>query len=714
MKRRKVILLYLIILVFSINLNAIQKVWENNNLYTFSLGKPVNISIDSDGKMILTPKLSLITKVEDDYIVDIVESNDVLYIAGGSTGKIFKFEKGELSVLTQFKGERILCLAKFPGGILVGVAPTGKVYRIKNDGTKTEFFNSNTNYIWSILELKGSYYILTGKDPKLIKVSMLRKSEVLFSSRASHLTRLTRFGENSLLFGETPTGIVYKYDLDSGKMSIVYDTPGQEITGIDVSRDNKIHITSVYLSGAKLPTLMTMPLKNKKVEDKKATDLNETLNNKKNLIPSGVPKYRSKGTGAMMFRVGVNGDLEEIWSVKKNFILDSYYNKKIGWIVAFDTNGLVLKLEQEKLPGLFLKINNNTIVRIKEENKKIYILTGFPGEVYLLDTTTSSSGYIESDVLDAGTSGNWGRLFWESIIPQNTSVKFYTRSGNSEKPGDYWEDWKGPYAKSGARILSSSARFLQWKVEMTTSGLLRVSPEVSSVKVTFTEKNIKPIIISLNVTPPEFSMLIPKTSINSRQDTVFSPSAFSSSSYMPMKNTSGVIKVTWACIDDNFDSLIYSVYIRNINSSNWVLMAENLTVSPYEFDANYFDDGEYQIQLVVSDIPSHNKDNALENVQISNKFIVDNTPPKISKMKSLAFLNLRVSDTYSDIARLDYQVDFKDWKSIVSDDEILDSKIEFFTLNLYHLKGGKHFILVRAIDKQGNAAYFRTTLDFSK
>ncbi|MCK4665156.1 hypothetical protein KAU33_00300 [Candidatus Dependentiae bacterium] len=713
MKQRKVILLYLIILVFSINLNAIQKVWENDNLHTFSLGKPVNISIDSDGKMSLTPKLNLVTKVEDNYIVDVVESNDILYIAGGSTGKIFKFEKGELSVLTQFTGERILCLAKFPDGILVGVAPTGKVYRIKSDGTKTEFFNSNTNYIWSILEIKGSYYILTGKDPKLIKVSILRKSEVLFSSKASHLTRLTRFGENSLLFGETPTGIVYKYDIKSGKISILYDTPGQEVTGIDVSNDNKILITSVYLSGAKLPTLMTMPLINKKVVDKKETDLNEALTNKKILPPSGVPKYRSKGTGAMMFRVGINGNLEEVWSVKKNFILDSYFNRKFGWIVAFDTNGLVLKLEPEKLPGLFLKINNNTIVRIKEENKRIYILTGFPGEVYLLDSTISTSGYLESDVLDAGTSGDWGRIFWESITLQDTGVRIYTRSGNSENPGDYWEDWRGPYEKSGARILSSSARFLQWKIELT-SGTLKVSPEVSSVKVTFTEKNIKPIIMSLKVTPPEFSMLIPKTSVNSRQETIFTPSTYSSSPSMPMKNTSGIIKVTWACVDDNFDSLVYSVYIRNINTGKWTIMSENLAGSPYEFDANYFDDGEYQVKLVVSDIPSHNKDNALENVQISNKFIIDNTPPKITKLKSISFLNLRVSDTHSDIARLDYQIDFKDWKSIVSDDEILDSKIEFFTLNLYHLKGGKHFILVRAIDKQGNAGYYRTTLDFGK
>ena len=83
MKQRKVILLYLIILVFSINVSAIQKVWENDNLHTFSLGKPVNISIDSDGKMSLTPKLNLITKVEDNYIVDVVESNDILYFGGG-------------------------------------------------------------------------------------------------------------------------------------------------------------------------------------------------------------------------------------------------------------------------------------------------------------------------------------------------------------------------------------------------------------------------------------------------------------------------------------------------------------------------------------------------------------------------------------------------------------------------------------------------------
>jgi len=86
---------------------------------------------------------------------------------------------------------------------------------------------------------------------------------------------------------------------------------------------------------------------------------------------------------------------------------------------------------------------------------------------------------------------------------------------------------------------------------------------------------------------------------------------------------------------------------------------------------------------------------------------VDNTPPQVRVLRQTvtaggAEVVFEVEDSTSPLRSAETSIDGKEWKDLVSDDGIVDSRKETFTLRFSKLEAGEHIVSVRAYDTAGN------------
>jgi hypothetical protein len=92
---------------------------------------------------------------------------------------------------------------------------------------------------------------------------------------------------------------------------------------------------------------------------------------------------------------------------------------------------------------------------------------------------------------------------------------------------------------------------------------------------------------------------------------------------------------------------------------------------------------------------------------LSAPFWVDNTPPEIEVLKQTVTgftteVQFAAEDSTSPLRSAETSLDGQDWHDVLSDDGIVDSRKETFTLKLTQLAPGEHVLVLRASDTAGN------------
>ena len=91
----------------------------------------------------------------------------------------------------------------------------------------------------------------------------------------------------------------------------------------------------------------------------------------------------------------------------------------------------------------------------------------------------ATDGTLVSCAIDAEETTAWGNLTWAGDFPAGTTVAAETRSSAD---GVIWSAWSTPLTTSGSPITSPAARYLQYRLTLSTTNPL-VSPEVHQVLV---------------------------------------------------------------------------------------------------------------------------------------------------------------------------------------------------------------------------------------
>jgi hypothetical protein len=743
-------------LVASLSFAEHTRRWRQSSYEEFLKGTAKGVAVRSDGHLELAPKFTLIADADASYLWSLrTDAAGVLYAAGGSPAKVFRFE-GSAKPKTVFESTDLLAQAiafDAKGALYVATSPDGKVYRMSASGEKTVFFETKTKYIWDLAFAQdGTLYVATGDKGQIFAVAPDGKGGLFYASDEAHIKTLAFDAKGNLLAGTEPNGRVLRVTRNAEKSAkrksadeavadgfVVYETAKREATSLTVAQDGTMYVAAI---GEKTRTVGNAP------SAVIATSQGTTT------ITNVSPSAQMQGTpfvafpqaiSSSIYRISTEGVPEEIWSSRDDVVYALGLNADGRLLAGTGNTGSLLVIDGHGVYAQLAKSGSAQITGIsKGANGKVFLCTANPGKVFSLGPEYEAEGTFESQSFDAKLFSQWGRIEWwgapaVSAQSKGTSkeprLEFYVRSGNTEDPGKEWSKWFGPYTTTASQAEAPSARFFQWKAVIHDG---RPGDGIDWVSVAYLQRNVVPVIDGIAMQDAGVRAQAPQViggqpgNVALKQPQAPTPSGVVITSGPAAKFESqpqgtqqrGYQTVLWTAHDDNDDELRYSVYFRGENASEWLLLKDNVDQKFYSWDTTAMPDGAYYLKIVASDAPSNPPAVALKTERESERFEVDNTPPAIEHLEAVAattrngtlpavqsvLVKFSATDPSSSIEKAQYSVDGGEWILLAPTHGISDSRTEAYEFTVPGLAAGEHTIAVRAYDRFENVGAEKTTI----
>jgi hypothetical protein len=704
-------------------------VWRTDRFEDFDRGTPANVSMRSDGILMLAPRFRPLADPQFTYIWAMVEdSKGRLYASGGSPGKVVRITSDPAKPEAEVKIETVLSIKELEvhalavddkDNVYAASSPDPKIYKIAPDGTSSVFCEPKAKYVWSLAwDRAGFLYVATGDKGEIFRVDAKGEMKLFFSTDDLHARSMVLEKRNTpnspLIVGTDPSGLIMRVTPKAdgtGEGFVMYEAGKKEITALTVVESGP-ETGSIYASAvgdkpqraAPLPQFPTpQPFQNV------APPI---------FIPGQNPQPQVAG-GTEVYRIQADGFPRKVWASRDDVIYALGFSPAGKVLMASGNKGKLLQLDSDVLHTALVKAPVTQLTTLLLSSKGVtYVGSGNIGKVFELRREFATEGTFESEVFDTHLFARWGRVSWKNQTPDATTVVLNTRSGNVDDPNRNWSAWSKPYkVKAGQPSDSPGARFLQWKATLaSTDG--KHSPLLDEVEIAYLPKNVAPVVEEVEATPGGYrsnnNVVVP----SNQPQTISLPALGQRNNNQPvamnvfnapmqLNAQHGSQGVRWAAHDDNDDQLVYTVYIRGVNETAWKLLKDRVTDKSYFWDANTFPDGSYVVKVVASDAPSNSDQDALTDEKESPAFIIDNTPPAILNMKAVregrrVRVSFRASDALSVIHRAEYSVDGGDWQFVLPSDQIADSLIEDYSFLTGELTAAEHVIAVRVFDKCEN------------
>lgn len=715
--------------------------WEMTSYGDFIRGRFDGVSLSREGRLSLAPKVETVFTSDQPVIWSMAQGiGGTLYAATGHRGRVYQIDAtGKASLVWTSDQPEVFALAVDRSGILyAGTSPDGKVYRIEN-GKATEYFAPKARYIWSLaVAADGALYVGTGDHGQIYRVTAAGQGEVWYETSQSHITGLAIDSEGRLLAGTEPNGILYRITAKD-KAFVLYDANLPEIRAIVPMTDGTVYAAALGGSVARraqaaqgaqnpttsIPTISTTITVEAAAGDLKAPEVKPTP------VPQ-TPPVAAQPTQVVdvsgveksaVYRINPDNTVETLWSSKDENAYDLLALER-QLLFATDTGGRVYGLSPDRRITLVAQTNESETTRLLPSEHSVLLSTGNLGRIYRLGEKPGAAGSYEAPPHDSGTASRWGSLSWKADLPAGCTVAFRTRSGNSARPDRTWSDWSAPVTDpAGSRITSPNSRYIQWKAEMTGTG--GATPLVNSVTLAYLPQNSPPVIKSINVSMQAVSSqaaakTVASTSTAAYSVTVSDTGDVSSSTAGTATQTLSraslqQFTVSWTADDPDGDRLVYNLYFRPEDGTQWMMLRSALHETSITFDADILADGKYFFRVLASDRESNAPASARDAQLISPPVMIDNTPPAVSVgamryAAGAAHVEFEAADASSALRRAEYSLDAGSWVPVDPVDGVIDSLRERFVLDLSGLAPGEHLLVIRAADSAGNTGLAKVVL----
>lgn len=754
MRLGKAILLLILGFVFVTPTEAVETTfWQVGTFNDLLKGRLEGVSLTKEGRLTLAPESRVVFNPDETLALSLAgDGQNNLYVGTGHQGKVFRVDsqmKGSL-FFTAHEPD-IFALAVAPDGALyVGSSPEGKIYRITPDGKSQVFFDPKSKYIWALeFDAQGRLYAGTGDRGQIFRIEPDGKGKVFFDSKQTHIMCLTRDASGNLLAGSVPNGLIYRISSDA-KAFVLYQSDFEEIHDLAVDDQGRIYAAALGggpgkgvpfmigppTPGAQTPGAVTTVTVTASADD----DLTESARgqappgnsrqgpsfNRPSTLPFNVTALRAPQGHGSLVRILPDSTAETIWSSNNESIFGLALQ---GGRVLFttDEDGRIFQVnpsQDGQNLTLVTETHESLATRLLFQGSNLYVATGNIARLIRLGSALGHEGTYESPVKDTKFVSRWGVLAWRGTVPEGASLKFYTRSGNSDRPDQTWNDWVGPYSNpDGDPIKNAPARYLQWKAVFQESA--QGSPVLDDVTVSYLNQNLPPQIRSLQVsTGDERTGPTASPSASSSTASVMGPTMTITSgpqpgiiSMPPMTGPSAPTPtvLSWQADDPNGDTLVYSIFVKAADEKEWHLLKDQLHPTSFSLDPDALADGRYVARLVASDEESNPSSLVRKDELQSAPFWIDHTPPQVQMetQKTVARgleIHFRAEDETSPLRSAQVSTDGKDWRAIGADDGISDSRAETFTVRLESPAPGEHVVTLRVYDTAGNAGIGKAVL----
>jgi hypothetical protein len=721
--------------------------WEMTSYGDFIRGRFTGVSLSRDGRLSLAPQVDTVFTSDQPVIWAVAEASDgTLYAGSGHRGRVYRIDPaGKSSLLWTAEQPEIFALAvdSAGGAVYAGTSPDGAVYRIEN-GKASEYFAPHARYIWSlVVGPDGALYVGTGGQGKIFRVDGPGHGELYYDTGQSHITGLAVDSQGRLLAGAEPNGILYRISAKD-KAFVLYDSNLPEIRAIVPMPDGTVYAAALGGSvarraqaatqaaqgapGGALPTVTTsITVEAQAAEIKPPEPRQQSPTAAAALAPPppvAPPVVDLSGADkSAVYRINPDNTVETLWSSKEENVYDLLALER-QLLFSTDVDGRIYGLSPDRRVTLIIQTNEGETIRLLPSNHSILAATGDMGRIFRLGETPGSSGSYEAPVHDSGSASRWGGISWHAEAPAGCTLEFRTRSGNSAKPDGAWSEWSAPLANpAGSRISSPNARYIQWKADLTGAG--GATPIVDSVTVAYLPQNSPPVVKSINVVAQSAALAQTVKSGAAQSsspysvtvtDTADSPATSAGTPTQTLtRASSDQISISWQAEDPDGDRLVYNVYFRGEDETQWKLLKSATHDNSLTLESQVFADGRYFFKVVASDREANPPSTAREAQLISSPVLIDNTPPVVAfgtvrRDGATAHAEFEAADAASPLRRAEYSLDAASWTPLEAADGVIDSLRERFTLDLAGLTPGEHLLVVRAADSAGNTGVAKVVL----
>lgn len=721
-------LLFAILLILSllpVSAGAVTpQFWENFSQEELLKGSFNHVSLTPDGKLLMGPAYDVFYDTGQHYIFSLVrDKSGNIFVGTGDEGKVFRVDpQGKGSLYFQSRELNIFAMALDSAGTLyVGTSPDGKVYKVTGPNQATEFCNPETKYIWSmIFDDAGNLYVGTGPNGVIYKVDSSGKKTAFYTCSDAHVRHLAK-QDNRILAGTAPSGLVVQIGPE-GKGFTLIDTPLEEVHALRIDSSGVIYALASSAKG--LGTTLPSSTETTTSGDSTATvtiesvvtAIGERARDTKVVTAPGGEKGVPKSA---VYAITRDGSTETIYSSDDLMAYDAILREDGSLMIAAGPKGRLLSVDTAKQVTVISDTADEDLTCLLAAGNVTYVGASNQGKLYRLEQRRAQGGMFESSILDAGVVSSWGKISWRTVNSAGGTVAISTRTGNTQKADASWSDWSEPYSAPGSQITSPRARYLQWRANF--KGGSTTEDALDGVRIAYLQQNLRPQVISIDVLPfgvelqkqPSLSaggltMVTQATTPDGRS--LNSPRERTRETQeLPPRQVlrPGSQSFTWKAVDENNDSLDYSIFFRGDGESDWKLLAEKIQDNFYSLNAASLPDGTYRIKVMASDAPNNPFDRFLVGELVSDPFTISNTSPKVSiaghkingRRVELQFVS---SVSTGRVATAEFSIDGGEWNLVFPADGIADSEQEEYRVTTPELSTGEHLIGIRTSDADGN------------
>lgn len=661
--------------------------WEQRSRADFEAGDIKNISVSSMGDASLSLKIDDFSKLEEARVWALAEDSEGnIYAGTGNEGKIYKISADGKNISLYYDSPEIeiYSLAIGPDNVLyAGTGPDGQIYKITDDKTPPQtLLSKGDKYVWSMhLDDEGNLIAVTGLEGKIYKINPEGEVKVLFDAEEKNIVSLVAY-DGGYYAGSSGNGIIYKIS-DDGTTNVIYQAREKDVRQLVMDSEGNLYATLIT----------SVPM--------------DRGSNRGNRGPS-VPQPQTPGSGppqenkSYIYRIHPDGTVAPVWSSPEPLISGILLESDDQILVGTGKKGKLYRVNTKT--GDYESVGKckaeDVVAILKTKNSdsmQIILAAANPGKLYTLTSSYVEQGTLESSVHNANSLSKWGKLTWEAVVEDGTSITFATRSGNTRKPDETWNKWSEELnSPEGSQIPNADAQYVQWRAKFITTDPTK-SAVLKKVTLASAQTNVEPRFAGVSIRAGGSSAPRPPGS----------QSQGSASRSASPKNW----KIEWKVDDVNKDTLQYTVYYKGVDEDNWQLLKKEVMSSSYDWDITSIADGRYEVKVVATDKLSNPVGWEKTAEKVSSPFDIDNTDPSIGEINveengdGTYKISCDVSDKMNTVHRAVYKIDNDEqWKVIFPDDGIFDSKAEQLLLHTGKLSDGSHSITIRVMDKAQNVA----------
>jgi hypothetical protein len=433
---------------------------------------------------------------------------------------------------------------------------------------------------------------------------------------------------------------------------------------------------------------------------------------------------KKQGRGAI-YRIRPDGLWDAMWDSGEDAPYDIVIEPSGSLLVGTGTEGKIFRVSGDPARATLLAraAARQVTALLREPSGRIIGAASNPGKLFALSPAAARRGTFESDVRDAGTVASWGVIRWRASA-NSGAVNLFSRSGNTATPDETWSPWSSAYTNAGGeQIVSPTARYLQWRVVLTSSGA--EGPVLTSVTTAYLPRNLRPEVSSITVHPSGTVFQRPfstgETELAGFDDAAAdvrfaAQSAAAAASGQPGPGPAlgrriyqkGLQTFVWKADDDNDDRLQFDILYRREGETSWKVLHRGLTDPIFVWDTTSVPDGTYFVKVSASDALSNSPGAALVGELESVSFDIDNTAPRIelqpaTRTGARTTITFTVRDDQSSVQRVEYSLDASRWRLAYPKDGIADSRREDFEVRLDEGEAARS-VIIRATDAMNNVA----------